>query len=81
MNKKQIDEFCEQFATMMMNMDRTTAFQTLSLALGVLWSNGTNLTTTTEAIDSWRVFSVIVEDEIRQHFGRVRYAGPDETYD
>ncbi len=79
MNEEQANKFIKKFVTMMMKMDRVTAFNTLPLALAVLWSNGTNLITTTEAIDSWRVFSLFVEDEIRQHFGEIRYAGPDQT--
>ena len=80
-NEKQAIEFSEKFVGMMMELDRATAFTILPLSLAALWSNGNNFSTTTEAVDSWRAFSVVVENEIRQHFGRIRYAGPDKTND
>jgi hypothetical protein len=80
-NKEQALEFSEKFVTMVMAMDRKTAFVILPISLAVLWSNGTNLTTITEAVDGWRAFSAIVEKEIRQNFGAIRYAGPDQTND
>ncbi len=80
-NEKQALDFGEKFVDMMMAMDRETAFSMLPFALAVLWSNGYNLTTTTEAVDSWRLFSVVVENEIRENFGRIRYARPDQTND
>jgi len=73
-DKKAAIEFSKKFVDMMMEMDRITAFTILPMALATLWSNGSNLTTTTEAVDGWRAFSVAVENEIRKSFGAIRYA-------
>jgi hypothetical protein len=57
--------------------DPSTALYALQFAVPLLWCNGMNVATVTEAVDLWRDYCAGCEEVIRESFGKVRY-GEDE---
>jgi predicted Rossmann fold nucleotide-binding protein DprA/Smf involved in DNA uptake len=58
----------------MMKHERTTALLALQFSPPVLFCNGSNLETVTDAVDGWRQFSKNCERLIRDSFGQVRHS-------
>ena len=70
---KAAHEIAETFVPAIMNLPRPQALVVMQTLMAVLFCNTDAFDTVTIAVDRWRLFSQLIEDDIRKMFGEVRY--------